>query len=287
MRVTPRRREQASRRSRIALLHLDSRAMSLEQQTGQSLSELVTIMRRLLAPDGCAWDREQTLETLRQYVIEEAHEVVDAIDHGVPAELCEELGDLLLQVVFQAELARAKGWFGPDDVVKAICDKLVRRHPHVFGDVKVSGSAEIIANWEAIKAEEKAGRGVLDGVPKALPALLRAVRVGEKAARVGFDWPQLAGARAKLDEELAELDVAIRDGDRAAASDELGDVLFALVSVARKLELDPEAALRATLDRFGQRVRAVESLAKDQGANISNLDAATLDLMWQQVKARE
>jgi MazG family protein len=261
--------------------------MSLEQQTGQSLTELVTIMRRLLAPDGCAWDREQTLETLRQYVIEEAHEVVDAIDRGEPAELCEELGDLLLQVVFQSEIARDKGWFGPDDVVKAICDKLVRRHPHVFGDVKVSGSAEIITNWEAIKAEEKAGRGVLDGVPKALPALLRAVRVGEKAARVGFDWPELHGARAKVEEELAELDAAIAANDREAASAELGDVLFALVSVARKLDIDPEAALRGTLDRFGDRVRAVEGLAKEQGANISSLDTAALDRMWQQVKSRE
>jgi MazG family protein len=263
---------------------LQSRAMKLEQQNGQSLTRLVEIMQRLLAPDGCPWDREQTLETLRPYVIEEAHEVVDAIDKGSPEELREELGDLLLQIVFQSELARAKQWFGPDDVVSAICDKLVRRHPHVFGDEKVSGTAEVLANWEVIKAKEKADRGVLDGVPKALPALLRALRVGEKAARVGFDWPALEGARAKLDEELHELDAAIAGGDKQRAEEELGDVLFALTSVARKLDLDPEAALRGTLDRFGQRVRSVEDMAKARGAELSSIDAATLDQMWNEAK---
>jgi MazG family protein len=261
--------------------------MSIAQQTGQSLTELVAIMRRLLAPDGCPWDREQTLETLRPYVIEEAHEVVDAIDSGNPAELREELGDLLLQVVFQAELARSQGWFGPDDVVQAICEKLIRRHPHVFGDTKVSGSDEVIANWEAIKAEEKQGRGVLDGVPKALPALLRALRVGEKAGRVGFDWPDLPGARAKLDEELGELDAAIESQDKTAVTHELGDVLFALVSVARKLEIDPEAALRGTLDRFGQRVRSVEQRVAEQGAKISSLTPDALDELWRAAKADE
>jgi MazG family protein len=261
--------------------------MKLEQQTGQSLPRLVEIMQRLLAPNGCPWDREQTLESLRPYVVEEAHEVVDAIDGGDPEELREELGDLLLQIVFQSELARARSWFGPDDVVSAICDKLVRRHPHVFGDQKVSGTAEVLVNWEAIKAQEKAGRGVLDGVPKALPALLRAMRVGEKAARAGFDWPALAGARAKVDEELAELDVAVRDGERQRIEHELGDVLFALVSVARKLDVDPEAALRGTLDRFTQRVRTVETLAKEQGAELSNMSEEALDQLWLTAKARE
>src|SRR4051794_926019 len=211
-----------------------------DPQDGRTLPRLVQIMQRLLAPDGCPWDREQTLESLRTYVIEEAHEVVDAIDRGGPEDLREELGDLLLQIVFQSELARAKGWFGPDDVVTAIVDKLVRRHPHVFGDVKVSGTAEVLEHWEQLKAKEKAGRGVLDGVPKALPALLRATRVGEKAARVGFDWPDLAGAREKVNEELAELDAAVHSEDRQRMEDELGDVLFSLVSVARKLDVDPE-----------------------------------------------
>ena len=261
--------------------------MKLSEQTGHSLPRLVEIMQRLLGPNGCPWDREQTLQTLRPYVIEEAHEVVDAIDSGAPEDLREELGDLLLQIVFQSELARGRGWFGPDDVVSAICDKLVRRHPHVFGEQKVSGTAEVLANWEAIKAEEKAGRGVLDGVPKALPALLRATRVGEKAARAGFDWPELAGARAKVDEELAELDEAVRSGERERIEHELGDVLFALVSVARKLDVDAEAALRGTLDRFSQRVRTVETIAKEQGAELSSLSAAALDRLWTQAKAQQ
>jgi MazG family protein len=262
------------------------RPMQLPEQNGQSLPRLVEIMQRLLAPNGCPWDREQTLETLRPYVVEEAHEVVDAIDRGSPSELREELGDLLLQIVFQSELARAKGWFGPDDVVDAICEKLIRRHPHVFGDAVVKDSTEVLANWEVIKAEEKKGRGVLEGVPKALPALLRALRVGEKAARVGFDWPDRAGARAKVDEELSELDDALAQGDRDAAERELGDVLFALVSLARKSDIDPEAALRGTLDRFGQRVRAVETEVARRGQQLSQVSPEQLDLLWEAAKVR-
>jgi tetrapyrrole methylase family protein/MazG family protein/ATP diphosphatase len=261
--------------------------MEHPHQTGDSLPRLVEIMRRLLAPDGCPWDREQTLETLRPYVVEEAHEVVDAIDRGAPDELREELGDLLLQIVFQSELAQAQGWFGPDDVISGICDKLVRRHPHVFGTATVRSTEEVLTNWEAIKATEKAGRGALDGVPRSMPALLRATRVGEKASRVGFDWPELSGARAKVDEELAELDVAVQSGEHQRITDELGDVLFALVSVARKLAVDPEAALRGTLDRFTQRFRIVESLASAQGVELSSLSGAVLDDMWREAKARE
>jgi tetrapyrrole methylase family protein/MazG family protein/ATP diphosphatase len=259
--------------------------MQLPEQKGQSLPRLVEIMQRLLAPNGCPWDREQTLATLRPYVVEEAHEVVDAIDRGSASELREELGDLLLQIVFQSELARAQGWFGPDDVVDAICEKLIRRHPHVFGDAVVSGTSEVLANWEVIKAEEKKGRGVLDGVPKALPALLRALRVGEKAARVGFDWPDRDGARAKVNEELRELDEALAQGDRDAVEHELGDVFFALVSVARKADIDPEAALRGTLERFGQRVRAVETEVAARGQELSQVSPEQLDKLWEAAKA--
>lgn len=255
------------------------------ENDGSTLTRLVQVMRRLLAPDGCPWDREQTLESLRPYVIEEAHEVVDAIDQGSPDALREELGDLLLQVVFQAELARAKGWFGPDDVVEGICDKLTRRHPHVFGEVKVQDAAQVVQNWEAIKAREKAGRGALDGVPESLPALLRAQRVGEKAARVGFDWPDYAGAREKLDEELAELDLAVASGDSVAAGEELGDVLFSLVNMARKQGLDAEGALRMTLQRFTRRVRAVERALGERAA--SELPPEELDALWERAKAGE
>jgi len=260
--------------------------MQLSEQHGQTLTRLVEIMQRLLAPDGCPWDREQSLESLRPYVIEEAHEVVEAIDAGSADDLREELGDLLLQIVFQAELARAKNWFGPDDVVQAICDKLVRRHPHVFGDTVVRDSGEVLANWEVIKAEEKRGRGVLEGVPKALPALLRALRVGEKAARVGFDWPDAAGARAKVDEELRELDEALARGDKESIEHELGDVLFALVSVARKADVDPEAALRGTLARFGDRVRAVELAVAEKGEHLSAQTPAALDALWERAKGK-
>ncbi|MGB5350263.1 MAG: MazG family protein, partial [Polyangiales bacterium] len=175
-------------------------------EQGQSLTRLVELMRTLLGPEGCPWDREQTLQTLRQYVIEEAHEVVEAIDHGTPEMLREELGDLLLQVVFQAALTDQKGWFDIDGVVDAICEKLVRRHPWVFGDQKVDDASGAIHSWEAIKAKEKKDRGALSGVPVALPGLLRAVRIGEKASAVGYDWPDAGGPRAKIGEELKELD---------------------------------------------------------------------------------
>ena len=174
-------------------------------QNGESLSKLVTIMQRLLGPGGCPWDQEQTLKTLTPFVIEEAHEVVDAIEKGSPELLREELGDLLLQIVFQAELARKEGWFGPDDVVDAISEKLIRRHPHVFGDEKVSGSAEVLQQWEILKAKEKKDRGALEGVPASLPALLRAVRVGEKASRFGYDWHDPVGARERFQKSLLSL----------------------------------------------------------------------------------
>lgn len=258
-----------------------------QHQAGGTLPRLVEIMQRLLAPGGCPWDREQSLESLRPYVVEEAHEVVDAIDRGAPDDLREELGDLLLQIVFQAELARGKGWFGPDDVIEAICSKLIRRHPHVFSDTHVETSAEVVTNWEKIKSREKQGRGALEGVPIALPALLRALRMGEKAARVGFDWPDGQGARVKVDEELRELDEAVSSGSRSQVEREFGDVLFALVNYGRKLGLDPEAALRQTLDRFAQRVGAVEGAVRASGRAIESLSPMELDAVWESVKRDE
>ncbi len=238
-------------------------------------------MRRLLGPNGCPWDREQTLESLRPYVIEEAHEVVDAIDRKDMKDLREELGDLLLQIVFQSELAGEH--FGIDDVVSSICDKMVRRHPHVFGTENAEDSGAVKERWEAIKAKEKKDRGVLDGVPVAMPGLLRALRMGEKAAHVGLDWPDAAGARAKVAEELRELDEAIVQGEREAIEGELGDVLFALVSLGRKLEIDPEAALRRTLERFAARVRYVEAASR-KGEGLSTLSFEALDALWNEAK---
>lgn len=277
---------------------MDEGPPPLSEQRGQTLPRLVAIMQRLLAPDGCPWDREQTLESLRPYVIEEAYEVVDAIDRGDAADLREELGDLLLQIVFQSELARAKGWFGPDDVIDAIRDKMVRRHPHVFGEDELGTSAEVLDAWERRKAREREAKalaggassekpkGALDGVPVAMPSLLRAVRVGDKAARVGYDWPSPAGARAKVDEELAELDAATATGDTVRIEEELGDVLFALASWARLSKLDPEASLRRALDRFTARFQEAEHLAFARGTPLDQLDDGARDALWNEVKAR-
>lgn len=259
--------------------------MKLDQD-GSNFFRLLEIMRRLLAPGGCPWDREQTPESLRTYLIEEAYEVVDAIDKGSPDAVCEELGDLLLQIVFQAELARAKGLFGLNDVIDRICDKLEYRHPHIFGDVKVTSAAEVVDNWEKLKDNEKrkGKKGVLDGVPPALPALLRALRVGQKASKVGFDWPDAAGARAKIDEELAELDAMRARGDLQGVSRELGDVLFSTANLARKLKLDPEAALRETLDRFTERMRWIDEHLQSLGKKYADFTSEQLDELWEAAK---
>jgi tetrapyrrole methylase family protein/MazG family protein/ATP diphosphatase len=278
--------------------------MSVKTRRGEAVARLVEVMQRLLAPDGCPWDREQTLTTLKRYVVEEAFEVCDAIDGlGPDAErtvtageapraasdprvedLQEELGDLLLQVVFQAELAATWGWFTLDQVVDGICAKLVRRHPHVFGDQRVAGSAEVLANWEKLKLAEKRDRGALDGIPRGLPALLYALRMGDKAARVGFDWPDAQGPRAKVSEELQELDQALARESLGEARDEIGDLLFSVVNLCRKLGLDPEDALTRTNRRFASRFRAMEALARDGGRPLDGYTLAELDAFWDKAK---
>lgn len=259
------------------------------EQRGQTLPRLVEVMQTLLGPDGCPWDREQTLESLRQYLIEEAFEAVEAIDKGDADLLREELGDVLLQIVFQAELARKKGWFGPDDVVSGICDKMVRRHPWVFGDADVDSASGALKSWEALKAEERKaeGKSALDGVPVALPGLLRAARVGEKASSVGYDWPDATGPREKIDEELAELDEALAAGDAEAAEEELGDLLLTIASFARKHSMDPEAAVRGAVDKFSRRFRWCEGEARRQGSDVRELTEAELDVLWVAAKATE
>ena len=264
----------------------------LALQEGAHVRHLVGVMQRLLAEDGCPWDREQTLETLRKYTLEEACEVIDAIDSGSAEAHREELGDLLLQIVFQAELTRRAGTFGLDVVVEGIVHKLVSRHPHVFGDVEASTSDEVLANWEKLKAKEKAGRGLLDGLPRNLPALLRSQRIGEKVERVGFDWPDVAGSRAKVTEEIRELDEAIASGDRQAIEEELGDALFALVNLARHVKVDAEGALRRTADKFANRFKHVENRVRDEhggwgDAASGNLPLEVLDRYWEEAKAAE
>lgn len=253
---------------------------------GEKLPDLVAIMQRLLGPKGCPWDREQTRHTLRAYVLEEAYEVADAIDRQDPELLREELGDLLLQVVFQAELARHKGWFDLSQVIEGICHKLVRRHPHVFGDTPAESSQEALASWESVKAMEKAGsaQGRLDSIPQSMPALLRGFRIGEKAAAAGYDWLDASGARVKVNEELAELDEAVTSQDAGAIEEELGDVLFALASVARKHSIDPESALRGTLRRFQERFVRVEERARLECRELSSLTEQERDAWWQDAK---
>ncbi|HVZ73263.1 MAG TPA: nucleoside triphosphate pyrophosphohydrolase [Polyangia bacterium] len=260
------------------------------KQTGAEVQKLMGLMQRLLAPDGCPWDREQTLETLVPYLVEETYEVVDALAAGDVEDHKEELGDLLLQIAFQSELRFAEGKFGIDDVARGIVTKLVRRHPHVFADVVAKDADDVLANWAKLKAKEKAERGkkgALDGIPKSAPALLRATRAGEKAGAVGFDWPDAKGPRDKVNEELRELDEAWARGDRAEMQRELGDCLQAMVNLARKLGLDAEQALRDSTDRFATRFRYIEETLEAQGRAVSDADADEQDRLWRDAKKLE
>lgn len=270
-------------------------APPLLEQDGRTFVRIVELMQRLLAPDGCPWDREQSFESLRKYVLEEACEVIDAIDDGDREEIAGELGDLLLQVVFQAELGRSEGAFGIDDVVAKICEKLVRRHPHVFADGTASDADEVITNWERIKAQERKNRdgGVLAGVPRSLPSLTRAQRMGEKVARVGFDWQNAEGSLKKVEEELGELRELLTPAsdDKARVSEELGDLLFATVNLARHLDIDAEGALRQASDKFARRFRFVEEKVHAvhggwPGPGAPVLPLETLDAYWEQAKQK-
>jgi MazG family protein len=256
-----------------------------------AVERLLSIMERLRGPQGCPWDREQTLRTLRPYVLEETYEVLEAIDAGDAREHCAELGDLLLQIVFQAQLRKEEGRFDFADVANAISDKLVSRHPHVFGDSEAKDADAVLRQWAALKREERrkkgGGESVLEGVPKEMPALARADRLTEKASRIGFDWPDAAGARAKLAEELRELDEAIASGDREHVEHELGDALFALANLSRKLDVPPEEALRGTLARFVSRFTHVERELARRGVPHGQATLAEMDAIWDEAKKLE
>jgi tetrapyrrole methylase family protein/MazG family protein/ATP diphosphatase len=270
---------------------------ALPEQSGASFAALVHLMQRLLAPDGCPWDREQDERSLRRYVLEEACEVIDAIDQGDDAQLREELGDLSLQVAFLSELARRRAAFGPDDVMRSICEKLVRRHPHVFASGAASNSLEVEQSWERIKLAEKNGarRTLLDGLPRSFPALQRASEFSRRAARVGFDWPDGAGAFEKVQEELAEVkDAKAQSAERL--HEEFGDLLFALVNWARHLGVDPEQALSAACDKFKRRFEHVETQVLQvhgdwprdaRGKPSAGLSLHELDGYWEQSKRAE
>jgi MazG family protein len=253
-----------------------------------AFAALVEIMARLRAPGGCPWDREQTLGTLRPYVLEEAYEVVDAIERDDPQALCEELGDLLLQIVFQAEIARESGAFTVADVARAIAGKLVRRHPHVFADVTVRDAADVVRNWQRLKDEERP-TGSTDAdtlVPRGLPALPRAQKLGSVLARRGFDWPDAAAVFEKLEEELRELRAAVAAGRPEAIAHELGDLLLATTSLARHLDVPAEVALRDATTRLLERVRLVEAAARALGRETADLPPDELDRLWQDAKRR-
>jgi tetrapyrrole methylase family protein / MazG family protein len=249
-----------------------------------SLEWLVEIMARLLAPGGCPWDQQQTLETLKPYLVEETYELVDAIDEGDPAHHTEELGDLLFEIVFQAAVAKTP----MEKVVRGIGEKLIRRHPHVFGQEKVKDADQVKANWEKIKREERGDepRGLLDGVPRSAPALERAHRLAQRAAKVGFDWPDLPSVRGKVQEEIAELDAASASGSRDEVLHEAGDLLFAVAQWARKLGLDPEATLRAANQRFEDRFRHIETRLAEQGRTPAESSLEEMDRYWNEAKAK-
>lgn len=266
----------------------------VEVQTGTTFASLVSLMQRLLAPDGCPWDREQTPQSLCRYVLEEAYEVIDAIEDGDPTLVCEELGDLALQIAFMSELYRVRRDFGPDDVMRGICEKLVRRHPHVFGEESADTKEAVETTWEAIKREEKRDRPLLSGVPRSFPALRRAHQSGSKAARVGFDWPNAEGARRKVTEEFEELEERLATGDPEGVEEEFGDLLFAMTNWGRHLGVEAEGALLAACDKFRERFDEVERRVRanrgdwprdERGKPTRGVPLEELDAHWDAAKA--
>jgi tetrapyrrole methylase family protein/MazG family protein len=257
------------------------------------IQKLVDLVGRLRSENGCPWDRVQTRETLKPMLIEEAYEVLDALDSTNPAELREELGDLLFQVIFHAQIAREKGEFQLADIIDRLHEKMVRRHPHVFGDANLRTSQEVLQNWEDIKAAEKgvqssadpnSEKSLLDGIPSRLPVLQRAYQMTAKASRVGFDWPRLEDILAKLEEECSELQEALAPGDTDKLAGEVGDLLFVAVNVARFLGIDPETALARSNRKFDRRFRHIESSIKRQGRELKDATLAEMDLLWEEAK---
>ncbi|MCH8274955.1 MAG: nucleoside triphosphate pyrophosphohydrolase [Armatimonadetes bacterium] len=246
---------------------------------------LVHVVDRLLGPGGCPWDREQTHHSLKQHMLEETYEALEAIDSGDPDRLCEELGDFLLQALMHAQMDAAEGLYDVDDVITTITSKLVRRHPHVFGDKPAADADEVLRNWDTIKQAErgKESRSILDGVPKSMPALLRAFEVSNRAARTGFDWPSLEAVFEKVEEERRELDEAVKSGVAARVEEEIGDLFFALANVARRLGVEPEDALRGTVNRFVWRFQDMERRASRP---LRELSAEEWEALWVQAKAQ-
>lgn len=262
-------------------------AVSYPVKETYSVDDLLEIMRLLRSPDGCPWDREQTHESIRSDFLEETHEALEAINNGDAAALEEELGDVLLQVVFHSRIEEEKGVFSFADVVDGICKKLIVRHPHVFGQVTVDSTGQVLQNWDAIKRETKGGKTqaeLLSAVPRSLPALMRAGKVQNRARRVGFDWPDISGALEALDSESAELKEALASGDAAAIEEEMGDLLFSAVNVSRFAGTDAEQALTRSTDKFVRRFAVVEKLAAERGIDMAAAGIEKLDELWAEAK---
>lgn len=249
------------------------------------LKELVKIMEALRGEKGCPWDREQTRDSLKPFIIEEAYEVLEAIDEGKPEAVKEELGDLLFQIVFQSRIAEENGEFGISDVIETIGKKMISRHPHVFGDMTCETSEDVIMNWEEHKKREgKQRASILEGVPQELPALLRAHRLQSRASRVGFDWERADDVLAQLDEEVAEFKEAVRRKEKGNIEDELGDILFVIVNISRFIGVNPEDALRKTISKFISRFRYIEMAAADRGKKLTDMSLAEMDALWDEAK---
>ncbi len=254
----------------------------------EKFSKLVKIMERLRGDNGCPWDKEQTPDSLKPFLIEEAYEVLEALDEKDSAKLKEELGDLLYQILFHAQIAKEKGEFDIDDILESSIEKMTRRHPHVFGDKKAKDSKEVLVHWEETKKKEKRDRkSILEGVPKELPALLRAHQLQSRAARVGFDWERIDQVFDKVEEEISEFKEAYRNKERERMEDELGDIFFSLVNVARFLEVNPEDALRSAIGRFTARFSYIEEAAAAEGRSLSSLSLDEMERLWQKAKKNE
>jgi tetrapyrrole methylase family protein/MazG family protein len=295
----PTQRKKSKKRKRRAGKPLQNKELS----AGQWLEKLVAVQARLRAPNGCPWDREQTHRTLRTYLIEEAYEVLDALESGDDAKFSEEMGDLLLQIVFHSQIAREENRFTVSDVIREIHDKMVRRHPHVFGATRAKDSAEVLRNWEQIKAEERRSNdkqaqpdgqaapaketSLLDGVSHGLPATLQGFQLTRKAARIGFDWENVDGVFEKLNEEAGEVTNALKANDPQKVEEELGDLLFAAINLARFLKVDPEIALSRANAKFSKRFRAMERLAREGGREFKDLPRGEMEALWNATKLSE
>jgi tetrapyrrole methylase family protein / MazG family protein len=298
-----RSRKKQSKKDMKARRRLPYTSKQREQTPGEWFEKLVAVQARLRAPNGCPWDREQTHQSLRTYLIEEAYEVLEALESGDDAKFAEEMGDLLLQIVFHSQIAREEGRFTVADVIREIHDKMIRRHPHVFGKTRAKDSAEVLRNWERIKAEERrssqnkddstAGErapkaeSLLDGVSRALPATLEGFQLTRKASRIGFDWDDAGGVFEKLQEETEELKKALEEQDQRKREEELGDLLFAAVNLSRFLKIDPEIALKKANTKFSRRFREMERLARKNGREFKDVSRAEMEALWDATKKAE